>query len=167
MAFGNIVAPPPALAVQEVKDLIALISDPKKAAKYLEQIEEASKSTAEFVKGQADKSAEIQEGLKALAAQEDSLAKREIEAAAILKDAKAMVLDMDQRESAISLGEKELQAKQSAFSAEYKKVMGELSLKLSDAKKAEAIALSVKAESEEIIKNYNDKLASIKNAIGN
>jgi len=167
MAFGNVIAPPPALAVQEVKDLIALITDPKKASQLLAQIEASVKSANEAVSAQSDKSLEISNGLKMIEAQKADLVKRESEVAGKLQLAQDTASNFVEREAALVAGEHELEAQQKNFSSEYAAVMNDLKKQLKEAAKAKADAEQMQAEAEALIKKYNDKEAALKNAIGN
>ena len=164
--LGYVIAPLPPQSVQELKDLIALIIDPKKAGQYLSQIEDASKDLHDQLIAVEAKNDEANDKLKQMAAQDVDLQKREKDVAAQLDAVKQMSANFADREKNISNGETALAQKQKAFESEYAAAMTSAKIKISEAEKAKAEALSSKQKSDDIINEYNDKVEKLKNALG-
>jgi chromosome segregation ATPase len=164
--FGNVISPPPISAVQELKDLLALVSDSKKSGQLLNQMEDALTAAADVVKVQNSNISDLNAKIEALKNKEADLAKRESSISIQVKNANAALADVSGRDSLVAKLEKEHKAKKAAFEDEQAAAASELNIKQKAVAKLQAEASQLKADSEALITEYEAKIAKLKSAIG-
>ena len=164
--FGNQISPPPLSAVQELKDLMGIITDHKKHSQLLSQIEDAMTASSDVVKVQATKAAELADLTQFLKEKESSLQKLEQDLAAKAKSVSSQLAGLSDRESAVAVGEKYLKAKQDAFESDKSAKEVLLSQREVAVAALESAAAKAKEEAHSLKRDYETKQAKLKAAMG-